>query len=157
MIEAPRESVFAGTVNPGVKYLKDETGGRRFWPVKCGRIDIESLKRDRDQLWAEAVVRYRKGSTWWMDSEALNQAAELEQAERYDADPWQLAVSDFAKFRESVSIDEILDAIGKARKDWTPLDKIRISRCLRVLGWGDKQIGPRNNRERRFFPPEPAA
>jgi predicted P-loop ATPase len=38
VISAPRESVFAGTVNPGIKYLKDETGGRRFWPIKCGRI-----------------------------------------------------------------------------------------------------------------------
>jgi len=157
LIESPRESVFAGTVNPGVKYLKDETGGRRFWPVRCGRIDIEKLRRDKDQLWAEAVVRYQNGATWWMDSEALNQAAEREQADRYDADPWQGAINDFVELRENTSIAEILDSIGKARKDWTPLDKIRVSRCLRVLGWDEKQVGPRGNRERRFFPPEPAA
>ena len=143
LIESPRESVFAGTVNPGVKYLKDETGGRRFWPVKCGRIDIERLKRDKDQLWAEAVVRYKTGATWWMDSEALNQAAEREQADRYDADPWHGAIKDFVEFKESTSIAEILDSIGKSRKDWTPLDKIRVSRCLRVLEWIEKQVGPR--------------
>lgn len=44
-IEVPRESVFAGTVNHD-GYLKDETGGRRFWPILCGVIKIEELRRD---------------------------------------------------------------------------------------------------------------
>jgi predicted P-loop ATPase len=153
LVEAPRESVFAGTVNPGIKYLKDETGGRRFWPVKCGRIDLQGLKEDRHQLWAEAVSRYHAGATWWLDSADLNKAAEQQQAERYDSDPWQEKIQAYVEHLESVSVAEILEScILKPAKDWSPFDKNRVGRCLRVLGWEDHRVGGRDNRTRRFFP-----
>lgn len=64
LVDLPRQCVFAGSVNPEGGYLKDATGGRRFWPLICGAIDITAIERHRDQLWAEACVRFRAGDAW---------------------------------------------------------------------------------------------
>ena len=62
----PRQCVFVGTSNhPDL--FDDGTGSRRFWPVQVGGVDLAALTRDRDQLWAEALVRYRRGEAWHLD------------------------------------------------------------------------------------------
>lgn len=65
----PRSNIFVGSVNDR-QYLRDTTGNRRYWiaPVE-GTINVEAIERDRDQLWAEAVVAYRHGEKWWLDRE----------------------------------------------------------------------------------------
>ena len=58
--EFPRQCVFIGSTNDS-KYLRDDSGARRWWPVHCevGAIDIAKLARNVDQLWAEALAGYR--------------------------------------------------------------------------------------------------
>lgn len=59
--EFPRQCIFVGSTNDS-EYLKDQTGGRRFWPIACtvAEIDIDGFEDEVDQLWAEAVHLYRR-------------------------------------------------------------------------------------------------
>ena len=82
-MESARQCGFAGPSNRST-CLRDETGGRRFWPIACGRIDVDALARDRDQLWAEAKNRFEKGAVWWPETADLVQLASDEQIERYE-------------------------------------------------------------------------
>ena len=70
---------------------------RRFWPVRTTTIDIEALKRDRDQLWAEAAQHEREGASIVLDR-TLWQPAHVEQEEREERDPWD---------------DKLLDIVGE--------------------------------------------
>jgi Virulence-associated protein E-like domain/Bifunctional DNA primase/polymerase, N-terminal len=86
IIESPRTAVFTATTNDD-RYLKDTTGARRYWPIKCGTIDTDGLRRDRDQLFAEAVQRYRANERYWLIDQEETLAA-IETAERREIDPW---------------------------------------------------------------------
>jgi hypothetical protein len=135
LVEWPRHCVFAGTVNHST-YLRDETGGRRFWPISCGRIDVDALARDRDQLWAEAKVRFESGAVWWLETADLVQLASDQQLERYEGDPWEEVIGPWVDARTSVSISEVLEkCLQKAQALWNQTDKNRAARCLRTLGW----------------------
>jgi predicted P-loop ATPase len=133
-IRFKRQCVFFGTTNKD-DWLKDETGGRRFWPVRCTFVDAEALKRDRDQLWAEALQSYRAGDPWWLDEPDLVKEAMEEQGARYSEDPWREDVLQYADGCESVSIRECLDRIGieVARRDQTMAN--RVARILLSAGW----------------------
>jgi len=152
LITSPRQCVFAGSVNHGT-YLRDETGGRRFWPVECKAavIDTDGLAVIRDQLWAEATYLYFEGKPWWLDSVSLNRGAAEEQAERYEGDPWDELILNWVEGRESVSIPEILTNCIEKRTDmWTQMDRNRVARCLKANGWKQYKARYGDRREWRY-------
>jgi predicted P-loop ATPase len=153
LIESPRQCVFAGTVNHA-EYLRDETGGRRFWPALCGRIDLDALRRDRDQLWAEAVVRYRSGEPWWIEEPNLNAAATQEQEARYQRDPWEEPIAEWLVGKTSVSTTDVLQrALAKPKDQWSHTDQIRIGTILKRLKWHSKRPRSGSSRRRVYYPP----
>mgnify|MGYP003644673639 CR=1 FL=1 len=58
----PRQCIFIGTTNDA-EYLLDSTGNRRFIPVEVCNVDLEGLRRDRDQIWAQAVQMWNSNPT----------------------------------------------------------------------------------------------
>jgi predicted P-loop ATPase len=131
----PRQCVFIGTTNRDA-YLKDETGGRRFWPIKAGKINIDALARDRDQLFAEAMHCYDSGVPWWPDKDFERQHIAPEQAARYEADVWQDNIAEYLKTKTKVTIGQVAreallietPRIGRAEQN-------RISAAMEQLGW----------------------
>ena len=131
----PRQCVFIGTTNKQV-YLRDETGGRRFWPIKCGAIDVKALERDLDQIFAEAVIFYRAGKRWWPDKDLEREIIAPEQAARYDADAWEESIANHLATRDRTTITEVArDALGLVTARIGKADQNRISAALENLGW----------------------
>jgi len=175
VISVPRQCVFAGSVNPDT-YLRDETGNRRFWPVRCGAIEIDALRCDRDQLWAEAVARYRQGAIWWIEDRDLIDAAAAEQEARYHADAWDARIDRWLAFEtrrvnhgypgyddwrdeeierevpvSDVSVGEILEqAIGIEPARWSKADQMRVGAYLKAREWIRYQRRTRAGREWRY-------
>lgn len=140
IIEAPRQCVFCGTVNPGGSgYLHDETGNRRFLPVAIGKIDIDFLRRERDQLWAETSAAYAAGEKWWFTDEKTTQAAKAEQDARREHDVWEGAIEVWLEQQGNpnfVTMVAVLkDALGVEIDRQGKAEQRRAGGCLRALGF----------------------
>jgi predicted P-loop ATPase len=132
----PRQCCFIGTTNTD-RYLRDPTGGRRFWPVKAGTINVAALAKDRDQLFAEAVVRYQRGEQWWPAADFEKQHISPRQQDRYEADTWEEAIIGYVSNKDRVTVGEV--AVSALSFD-TPRsvgthDQRRITAVLDLLGW----------------------
>jgi len=131
----PRQCTFIGTTNKDT-YLKDETGGRRFWPVRIGTIDVAALKADRDMLFAEAAHQFEQGEQWWPERKFEREVIAPEQEERFEADAWEEPISKYLESRDRVTVGEIakeclfLDT-GKISQP----DQMRIKSAMTHIGW----------------------
>jgi predicted P-loop ATPase len=99
VLEHPRQCVFCGTTNEAL-FLKGDTGNRRFWVIPVvGELRkykdwSEAIRRDRDQLWAEAVHYYKQGEPLYLSEELEAQAKQRQQDFNDDNDDPIVAMLD---------------------------------------------------------------
>lgn len=143
----PRQVVFVGSTNKR-EWGFDETGMRRFLPIYCTDINVQYAADNRDQLWAEALQRYRKGETWWDIPDA-----DKEQDARFDYDAWEELVSAWIEKNESYvlpgqpftfGINKVYESAIHAENarnipPITRADQTRLGRVLTRLGWQRKR------------------
>jgi predicted P-loop ATPase len=119
-VDRPRRGIFIATTNEDT-YLRDTTGNRRFWPVKVGRIDLAGITRDRDQLWAEAVVAEAGGEPLTIPEELWGDAA-AEQKARMNQDVWEDLLSTrlagLRKNKRSIDGTFVLAADDSGNSEW---------------------------------------
>lgn len=139
----PRQCVFAGTTNHEDP-LRDETGNRRFWPVHVRRVLLDLVARDRLQLWAEAVARFRDGSPWWLDRDAEALAADEQEARR-ETNAWEEVLARELVGRgyddDGLELSEILRVAfpNSTPEKWTKAMQMDIARSLRSIGWAKRR------------------
>jgi len=128
-------------------HLRDTTGNRRFWPVKCGRIDIELAREWRDQLFAEAIDAFSKREQWWL-SRDIETLAEDEQQQRMVEDVWEQKAIDLIHEARSnpfkggswVTIKELLDAVMPNSDNREERLQKRAGRVLRKHRGSKRQL-----------------
>lgn len=168
-----RQVIFAGTTNEDA-YLGDKSGNRRFWPVRCGKVDVAALHADRDQLWAEAFSRYVSGERWHIDTPELRAICEQAQESREIDDPWVHTIvrwledptfeREFGRIPDRVIVSEGLSlsqimthALRLSAGELARHDLItRAGHVMQRLGWKPKQLRRDGSRVRLYFPPQPS-
>lgn len=166
-VKVPRHSVLCGTTNKP-EVLADDTGHRRFWIVTVPDhhvVPVPDLRRDRDQLWAEAFVLYQQAAAygdaappscrWWFDREE-EQAREGDMLAYRTQHPWEETIADYLRrdLRNDVKIASIyVDAL---KGDIAKLDaraERDIAKCLRALGWETTTVRDEQGKTRRIWKP----
>ncbi|MES0175396.1 virulence-associated E family protein [Mesorhizobium sp. M0006] len=158
VVEELRQSIMIGTINPtSGGYLRDATGARRFWPVSVNNIRIDDLRRDRDQIWAEAVHLYRSGNAkWWPDDDFERKYILPVQSGRYAFDAWEDKAVGFLETRSSTTIlDFARDVLDMDASKIGRIEQNRIVNILTNNGWvqGSKDS---KTRRRLFVSPNVA-
>ena len=152
--EYPRQCVFIGTINPEAdgSYLTDETGNRRFWPVRIRQLNKGALEAARDQLWAEAFL-LAGGTAWlaghhkitaeetYMETKELDVAAAVEAAKRMAEHPFTEAVAVWVERRAAegelflTTRDIFIGALGGIDNKMGQRESRGIAAVMRQLGW----------------------
>jgi hypothetical protein len=151
VVSIPRSCVFAGSTNES-SYLRDSTGNRRFWPVKCGDIDLEQLRANRDLLIAEAVHRYKQGESLLMNQEAREIAVEA-QEDRFQVDSWEDDIRKYIENKKEVAMSDVLETgLSLDNKSlWTRATETRIGNILMREGWKRRRVREGKQRVYRYF------
>lgn len=154
-VERPRQGVLVGTTNAD-DYLRDSTGNRRIWPVRCEAASVDWVKLNRADLWAEAAYRELIGETEWMDEADVQTEANSAQLDRMGEDLWWGEVSEYAAGKSEVTIPDILwHVIGVPRERHGKSQEMRIAAILRQIGW-ERITATFRGKVRKFWRPKDA-
>lgn len=142
ILSYPRTCCFIGTTNEET-FLHDLTGNRRFWPVKCGEdIDVRALRRDLDQLYAEAFHHWRGGERYWPSRED-NPIMEGEQEAYRVVSPLEEMLAGFVLTsppREEFTSDEAYGHLNAHDSKVRGLMSKQVMALLRKWGYSSRVV-----------------
>lgn len=156
----PRQSVLFGSTNDRV-WLRDTTGGRRFWPVLIPddvQVDVSGLEARRDQYWAEAMHLYRAGAPTFPDWETEQRLFVPEQEARMQGDTWEDRIipwleegaggEETPEGRPWIEVADVFE--GPLSMVMAIIQKgheMRVAAILQKAGWEKKRLRLQRSRE----------
>lgn len=146
----PRQCIFIGTTNK-VDFLRDETGGRRFWPMTVNPDKVEVnwsklTKNDIDQIWAEAKHYYENGEALFLSPELEKEMREIQSKHTEDS-PYVGIIEEFLNTPIPSNWDELstferrrfyqgdVDMLPTGGVDYVERDKVcALEICVECFG-----------------------
>ena len=138
-----RQCIFIATTNEYHGYLRDQTGNRRKWVIRTNKFRLNEFKRDRDQLYAEALYMWRSGEPHYLTDPEVIELAKQEQAARAEIDIWTENIENWLdkekvqnKYYSKLTTTEIASEILNIQP--SQIDRYivtRIANSMRSLGW----------------------
>lgn len=182
MVDVERRVVLCGTTN-SEEFLRDATGGRRFWPVPVAEIRLDLLQAMREQLFAEAVAQFDAGARWHPTRDEEAELFRPEQDRWRLSDVWADLLRAYVDSQDARTADEDGDPVPmaeqapNAERDFFSTQELivkalrieagridnarqmqrRVAQCMHELGFvaGKQSAG---KRKRGYFrPAQPAA
>ena len=161
----PRHSILVATANT-LNPLVDNTGNRRWWPIKAPKkINLKWVKDNRDLIWAAALLKYNAGETFWFSGD--EEKAAMANAENYrEGDPWEEVLGEFleclsnpevtassqqvrdmlfnnsyhiSNTRKNLTTNELLVVLGVEKSNQTRSMATRLGEVMTALGYRQVQ------------------
>lgn len=161
MVTFPRRALFFGTTNNRKFLVEDSSGQRRWLPVDVSRGEVEKIRDDCLQLWAEGASVFSE-----LKAISYRQAETLakEEHERFiETDAWEPLVVDWLLTRtdltnEWVTTTEVcLHGVGLLAAQINAGTQRRVATILEKLGYKHMQLSIKQSgngkRQRAYFPP----
>lgn len=133
-----RRCIMMGTSNEDDLFM--DTENRRWLPVRTTGVDVDAIKRDRDQLWAEALQIWIEEGIHWQKAEELGKA---EHEEFKATDAWSPIIEQWLKDNPATGLklhDVLTQAVGMDVRHINRSHELRAASCLRSAGYEKRTV-----------------
>lgn len=166
-VKYPRRLVFIGTTNQD-EFLADETGNRRWLPVRLTAALLERIRADLLQLWAEAAALFTASGLQYAEAEKL--ALEVHQ-DHMISDAWEGPILEWLNTpsEEDIAgvglrhrdvpfraVDVLENALGLGAAKVRRQDEMRVAKVLAYLGMQKRRATVGERQAVYWFDPESA-
>jgi len=119
---------------------------RRFMPVHCPKDVADDIAARRDQLWAEAVARYKAGMPWWITDKELLKTVKERQEDARQHDEWEEVLKESLLSISSITLMDVADRLDIPIERLDKSTQTRLGQAMKAIGFTrkrDTRRGPR--------------